>query len=94
MDDRIYPKIVMDKELVLHDVMDEKLVQNDVMDVQFVKNFVMDAKIVPKVVIDLYIIKIGGWNSLQPSNQNLLEEFIDKNGPWLLTGNRSRIHSW
>ena len=26
-----------------------------------------------KVVMDLSIFKIGGWNSLQPSNQNLLD---------------------
>ena len=31
-------------------------------------------------------IKIGGWNSLQPINQKLLEEFIDENKPWLLIG--------
>ena len=43
------------------------------------KNFVMDAKIDPKIVMDLSIFKIDGWNTLQPSNQNLLEEFIDKN---------------
>ena len=30
----------------------------------------MDAKIDPKVVMDLYICKIGGWNSLQPSKKN------------------------
>ena len=69
MDDKINQKIVMDEELV----------QNGVMDAKFVKNFVMDAKIDPKVVMDLSIFKIGGWNSLQPINQNLLEEFIDKN---------------
>ena len=56
------------------------------MDGKFVKNFVMDAKIDPKVVMDLSIFKIGGWNSLQPINQNLLEEFIDENEPWLLIG--------
>ena len=65
-------------------VMDEELVKNGVMDGKFVKNFVMDAKIDPKVVTDLSIFKIGGWNSLRTSNQNLLEEFIDKNEPWLL----------
>ena len=43
----------------------------------------MDAKIDPKVVMDLSIFKIGGWNSLQPRKQNLLEEFIDKNEPRL-----------
>ena len=68
----------------------KKLVQNGVMDGKFVKNFVMDAKIDPKVVMDLSIFKIGGWNSLQPSNQNFLEEFVDKNEPWLLIGIPSR----
>ena len=47
---------------------------------------VMDAKIDPKVVMDLSIFKIGGWSSLQPIDQNLLEEFIDENEPWLLIG--------
>ena len=46
----------------------------------------MDAKIDPKVVMDLSIFKIGGWSSLQPIDQNLLEEFIDENEPWLLIG--------
>ena len=73
----------MDGELVQNDVMDEKLVQNGVMDGQFVKNFVMDAKIDPTVVMGLSIFQIGGWNSLQPSHQILLEEFLDKNEPWL-----------
>ena len=54
------------------------------------KNFVMDVKIDPKVVMDLSIFKIDGWNSLQPNNQNLLEEFIDKNDTWLLIGIPSR----
>ena len=49
-----------------------------------VKNSVMNAQIDPKVVMDLSIFKIGGWNSLQPSNQQLLEEIIDENEPWLL----------
>ena len=66
--------------------MDELLVQNGVMDGKFVMNFVMDAKIDPKVVIDLSIFKFGGRNNLQPINQNVLEEFIDKNEPWLLIG--------
>ena len=44
---------------------------------------VMYAEIDPKVVVDLFIFKIGGWNSLQLSNQNLLEELIDENEPWL-----------
>ena len=30
--------------------------------------------------------KVGGWNSLQPTYRKLLEEFIDKNEPWLLIG--------
>ena len=38
----------------------------------------------------LSIFIIGGWNSLQPSNQNLQEEFIDQNEPWLLIGISSR----
>ena len=60
------------------------------MDGKFVKNFVMDAKIDPKVVTDLSTFKISGWNSLQPINENLLEEFIDKNEQWLLIGIPSR----
>ena len=60
------------------------------MDGKFAKNFVMDAKIDPKVVMDLSKIKIGGWNILLPINQNLLEEFIDENEPWLLIGIPSR----
>ena len=71
-------------------VIDEELVQNGVMDEKIVKNFVMDAKIDPKVVMDLSIIKIGGWNSLQPINQNLLGGFIDQNEPWWLIGIPSR----
>ena len=66
--------------------MNDKITQKIVMDGKFVKNFVMDAKIDPKVVMDLSIIKDGGWNSLQPIIQSLLEEFIDKNEPWLLIG--------
>ena len=69
----------------------QELVQNGVMDGKFVKNFVMDAKIDPKVVMDLSVFKTGGWNSLQPINQNVLEEFIiDENDPWLLIGISSR----
>ena len=83
-------KIVMNEELVQNGVMNEELVQNGVMNVKFVKNFVMNAKIDPKVVMDLSIFKIGGWNSLQPINQELLEEFIDENEPWLLIGIPSR----
>ena len=48
------------------------------------KNFVMNAKIDPKVVMDLSIFKFGRWNSLQPIDQKLLEEFIDESQPWLL----------
>ena len=64
--------------------MNEELVQNGVMDGKIVKNFVMDAKIDPKVVMDLSILKNGGWNSLRPINQNLLEELIDRNEPLLI----------
>ena len=56
------------------------------MNEEFVKNSARNAQIDPKVVMDLSIFKIGGWNSLQPSNQKLLEEFIDENEPWLLIG--------
>ena len=44
----------------------------------------------PKVVMDLSIFKIGGWNSLQPINKNMLEVLIDENEPWLLIGIPSR----
>ena len=60
---------------------------------KIVKNFVINAKIDPKVVRDLSIFKIGGWNSLQPINQKLLEEFMDENEPCLLIGIPSRVHS-
>ena len=76
MDVKNYQKVVMDEELV----------QNGVMDRKFVKKFVIDTKIYPKVVMDLSIFKSGGWNSLQPINQKLLEEFIDENESWLLIG--------
>ena len=33
--------------------------------------------------MDLFIFKIGGWNSLQPINQNLLEECMDEIELWL-----------
>ena len=81
---------VVNKELVQNDVMNEELLQNGVMSEKFVKNFAMGAKIDPKVVMDLSIFKIGGWNSLQPINQNLLEEFTDENERWLLIGIPSR----
>ena len=77
-------KVVMDDKINLRIVMDEELVQNGVMDEKFVKNSVIDAKIDLKVVVDLSMFKIGGWNSLQPIDQNLLEE------PWLLIGSPSR----
>ena len=64
--------VVMDEELVQNFVMDEELVQNVVMDGKFAKNFVVGAKIDPKVVMDLSIFKIGGWNTQQPSDRNLL----------------------
>ena len=38
----------------------------------------------------LSIFKIGAWDSLQPINQNLLEEFTDENELWLLIGIPSR----
>ena len=70
--------------------MDEELVQNGVMNETSVKNFVMDAKIDPKAVLDLSIFKIGGWNSLQPIDQHLFEEFVYRNEPRLLIGILSR----
>ena len=57
------------------------------MNEKFVKNFVMNAKFDPKVVMDLSIVKIGGWNSLQPINQKMLEEFIDENEPLVVDRN-------
>ena len=36
--------------------------------------------------MDLSIFKIDGWNSLQPNNLKLLEEFVDENEFWLLIG--------
>ena len=66
--------IAMSEELVQNSVMNEELVQNNVMNEKFVKNFLMNA----------------GCNSLQPSNQNLLEDLIDENEPWLLIGIPSR----
>ena len=64
-------------------VMDEDWFQNVVMDGQFVKNFVVGAKIDPKVVMDLSIVKISGWNILEPSNRKLSEGRIDENKPRL-----------
>ena len=80
----------MNEKWVQNDVTDEKLFQSVVMNENFVKNSVMDVQIDPKVVTDLSIFKIGGWNSLQPSNQTGLEEFIYENEPWLLVGIPSR----
>ena len=57
-----------------------------------VKSFVTNAKTDPKVVMDLSIFKIGGWNSLRPIKQNLLEEVIDENEPWL-SEFQTEIHS-
>ena len=79
-------KSVMNEEVVQNSVMNEEVVQNGVMD----GKFVMNAKIDPMVVMDLSIFKIGGWNSQQPINQNLLDEYIDENEPWLLIGIPSR----
>ena len=56
------------------------------MNAEFVKNSVMNVKVDPKAVMDLSLFKIGGWNSLPPSNQNLLVDFIDENEPWMLIG--------
>ena len=58
--------------------------QNIVMNEEFVKKNVMNAKFDPKVFMDLSIFKIGGWNNLTPSNQNLLKKFTDENETWLL----------
>ena len=96
MDDKINPKILMDEKSWKtwksnqKIVMNEESVQNGAMDEKIVKKFVKDAKIDPKVVMELSILKIGGWNSLQPINQNLLEGFIDENETWLLVGIPSR----
>ena len=38
----------------------------------------MDGKFVKNFAMDLSIFKLGGWNTLQPINQNLLEKFIDE----------------
>ena len=38
----------------------------------------------------LSISKIGGWDSLQSIDQNLLEVFVDKNEPWSWIGIPSR----
>ena len=54
------------------------------------KNFVMNAKVDPKNVMDLSVLEIGGWNSSQPINQKMFEEFVDENEHWLLIGIPSR----
>ena len=66
--------------------MDDKIDQKTVMDVELVQNGVMDEKFVKNFVMDLSMSKIGGWNSLQPINQKLREEFIDEHELWLLIG--------
>ena len=40
--------------------------------------------------MDLSIFKVGGWDNLQPSNQEMLEEFIDENYLWLFVGRNSK----
>ena len=76
MDDKIYQKIVMDEELV----------QNGVTDGKFVENIVMNSKIGPYFVMDPSMFTSGGRNTLQPSNQELLEQIFDENEPWLFFG--------
>ena len=48
------------------------------MDENIEKNSVMNAKIDPNVVMGLSMFKIVGWNNLQPSNHNSLEEVMDR----------------
>ena len=76
--------IVMNEEFVKNFVMNEEFVKNIVMNEEFVKNIGMNAKIDPKVVLEHSIFKICGWNNFHPSNQILLEEFMDESEPWLL----------
>ena len=59
-------------------VTNEKFWKKVVMNEEFVQNSVMNAQIDPKVVMD------GGCNNEKPSNQSLLEEFVDENEQWLL----------
>ena len=66
--------------------MNEEFVKNIVMNEDFVKNSVMNGNIDPKVVMERSTFNIDGWNSVQPSNQHLLEYFVDENEPWLLIG--------
>ena len=82
MNEELVQNGLMNEELVQMIMMNEKLVQNGVMHEKFVKNFVMHAIIDPKVVMDLSI-----FNSLQPSSQQLLEDFLDA---WMLIGIPSR----
>ena len=54
--------------------MTEEFEKNFVMNENIVKNIVMKAKINPKVVMDLLFFKIGGWNSLQASSIQSLDQ--------------------
>ena len=89
MNEELVQNNVMNEDLVQNSVMNEELVQNGVIYGKFVNNFVK-IKIDLKVVMDLSIFKIGGWNSVQTTNQKWLEEFVDENEPWLLIGIPSR----
>ena len=57
---------------------------------KIVKSSVMDAIIDPMVVMDLSMFEILGWNKLQPSNQHIMQEYLDENEPWLLIGMPAR----
>ena len=82
--------------------MDEEWVQTGVMDEELLGSERRDGwKIIREELRDgcqnrsegcggSSLFKIGGWNSLQSINQNLSEEFIDENAPWLLIGIPSR----
>ena len=39
----------------------------------------MDAKHDPNVVVDVSILKLGGWNTSQPSIQTTLDEVVGGN---------------
>ena len=56
------------------------------MNEELVKNSVMNANVDPKVVMDLSKFQIAGWIMFQPSNEKLLQEFIDETVTWLLIG--------
>ena len=71
----------------LNALWDVKINQKIVMNEELVQNGVMND---PNIVMDLSMFNFGGWNSLQPINQKLLEEFIDENEPCLLIGVPSR----